>query len=183
MLSLTALAILLGVLVLFVVSSGSGSGVATVGLVLFIIVGIASGLLPGLGLVAGVNNERFALSLAGGSGAVTERDGVSIGECTWEPETERAFFTIANGEDQPMRAQVDVIFGEARPNRAPMQIHGERRYPAHDRSWLLPPNGLPGQNQPDYSPAWTIQVRPPSDDDRNPLITWCYVTIASVEQV
>lgn len=182
MISLTAFAILLLILVVVGFRSGSGSGAVTLALLLFVIVGISSGFLPGLGVVAGVNDENLELTLDGDDPATTSRDGVTIGQCTWEPTTETAFFTIANGEDVPLRAKVDVIFGEARRNRAPMQIHGSERYPSDDRSWLLPPNGLPNPNQPDYSPAWTIRVDPP-EGDGNALITWCYVSIADVARV
>jgi len=173
----------MGVLVIVGFRSGSNSGAVTVALLLLFVIGISSGLLPGLGVVAGFNDESVELSLESGETATTSRDGVSIGQCTWEPATGKAFFTIANRGDVPVKAKADVVFGEARRNRAPMQIDGRETYPADGKSWLLPPDGLPNATQPDYSPAWTIRVDPPSSDEESRLITWCYATIASVERV
>ena len=104
---------------------------------------------------------------------------MSIGECTWEAATGNAVLSIANRATEPMHAKIDVIFGSARRNDSPDEIHPAVTYPREGDSWLLPPAGLPEANQPDYDPGWTIRMQPPDDAD-NGRITWCYATIAEV---
>jgi hypothetical protein len=178
--SWTGVAVL--VLLLTIVAVARGSRFAFGFLIVFLVIAVASGLLPPLGIVTGINDDEVAVSLGESDDGETERDGVRIGKCTWEPESQSAALTIANRASEPRFAQVDVVFGSAEVASSPEEIHSARRYPDGDRHWLLPPAGLPAPNQPDYDPGWLIRM-PAPDDDRNQHITWCYATIADVEPV
>jgi hypothetical protein len=194
MISAETLALLLGALVLIGVWQGSTGPAITLALLGFIVVGIASGLLPSLGLTTGFNGDETVLTLDPDAEVTHEQEGVAVGNCVWdrerkvagEPARPAAAFELTNRSDRPKRVRVELIFGNARtPSRdgQPIftEVHGWTAAPADDAHWLIPPRVPPRLADPNTipQPVDPVTLTAP-DPDLDSAITWCGVRLADV---
>ena len=159
---------------------------------LFLVLGLASGLLPPLNVVAGAGEDQTTLSLGSGE-AFDDQDDVTLGNCVWqrnrevqgEPAPAAAVFSVRNNTSTPMKVRVEVIFGRAvtpQVDALPIfvEIHDWTPAPSERAHWLLPPllSPLTEPNNLDQ-PVEPVALMPPVGVE-NDLISWCEVRIADL---
>ena len=196
MLSLTALAILFGVLVVlgFRSGSGAGGGAVLIALVAFLVLGAASGLFPRIDFAAGVDGDETQFSLGTGDDVTETRNGVAVGSCLWDtervvdgmPARPGAVFELTNTDDAPKKVRVELMLGNARsPVSDGVPIFEEvmdwAPAPAKDAHWLIPPGtqgplAAPGDIAQPVSPVTLLAP----DTELDEAISWCAVRLADV---